>query len=447
MKNIRIFIVIVLTIVLSVAVAAAVIAGSTPITPYTYEPCEDFANIAVTFYENGANGRAFSFTTAGLYENECVVQLDPAEKEEAEPVFNARDNIILDAESSIYIVNGEYFVHRAATKDLTAGTKYFYRVGNEELDRWSEWGSFVTDDGDDDFTFLYITDPQADTNQDFDSFSETMHTAFDQHDNIEFVASMGDQVEWGPSQYQWDKFFAAIKDIIMSTTFACANGNHEIFPDIMNAHFYIPNMPDLVGIYYYAFEYGDCLFMVIDTNFMNLSSQLDFMSSVMSKSKKTWNILGMHYSMFSSGSHAEDDNVMNEKEQLVPFISQNKIDLVISGHDHNYARTYPIDAAGNVATADNKEFVDQNGYQKTVYTNPKGGIYVINRCVGTKFYGSSNRFNDYAIEKGDSETVRIPIYSTITISGNKLTYTAYEYNINTTKEITVFDCIEIIKEP
>ena len=49
---------------------------------------------------------------------------------------------------------GNYY-HKATVSELKAGESYTFRVGNGT--EWSEYGSFVTDDGDDSFSFIERT--------------------------------------------------------------------------------------------------------------------------------------------------------------------------------------------------------------------------------------------------------------------------------------------------
>lgn len=50
-------------------------------------------------------------------------------------------------------------------------------------------------------------------------------------------------------------------------------------------------------------------------------------------SRATWKVLAMHHPIYSNGNHGDDNQENNEF--LIPIIC-NQIDLVVSGHDHNF---------------------------------------------------------------------------------------------------------------
>lgn len=432
--------------VVLLALFAGVFAFALNAHPYTYEPSTDFINIVVGFAGSGSISRSFSFTTPdNTYENKCVVQLDPAKMQEQTPVFNDKDNLELVAESMTYPLQGAAVSHTAYTKELIAATKYFYRVGCPSRDTWSNWGYFITDNEDGVFSFLHISDPQAQTEAAFADCADTINKAFYENADIEFILSTGDQAEF-PLPYFWDNFFASIGEVLRTTTFAAVNGNHEVIVNAMLANFYVPTYGNM---YTYAYEYGDCLFMIADTNFLSGNSllyttQFNFFASVMEQSTKKWRILAAHKSPYSTGTHSTNIDVLGFQAAITPFAAEHNIDLVLSGHDHLYCRSYPIDASGNRASAEqnNKRLI--NGYNASVYTHPQGVVYIEPRCVGSKFYSKVNHQNDHLLEKADQSKIQIPIYSVVKIDGDSLIYTAYEHNRDN-DTVSVYDCFEIIK--
>lgn len=48
----------------------------------------------------------------------------------------------------------------------------------------------------------------------------------------------------------------------------------------------------------------------------------------------------MHYSMFSAGPHSDEEKILNLRKVYNEAFSELDVDLVLSGHDHLYARTY-----------------------------------------------------------------------------------------------------------
>ena len=407
---------------------------------------DEFFKIAVTFYGNTSTSRAFSFfTRSHSYENNCYIQLDPAPYEQQKPKFFDIDNILIKADSEYTASTWpKQLRHKAYVDNLSPATKYFYRVGCKKTNEWSDYGYFVTDDKDSNFCFLHITDSQGKNQEDFHAFGKSLQKAYEIQSDYDFIVSTGDQVELGVNARQWDMYFASAQSFLLQTTFAPVNGNHELVPQPVSNHFYLNLDSKLIE---YTFEYGDAVFVILDSNNSLYDEQIEYLRNVFQNTDKKWKIAAFHYAPFSSGTHADDKNVLNVKEKIVPVLADCGVDLVLNGHDHIYCRTYPINSEGNIGTWQYAaETALDDGGVKYTYTNPQGVFYVINRCVGTKFYSKSNLFNDRFIQKGDSSNFSKPVFSTVKVSRNSLIYTAYEYDRNNTESVKIWDCFEIIKQ-
>lgn len=405
---------------------------------------EDFTKISVCFLGDASTSRAFSFYTADTsYENICDIQIDPAQKDEEKPSFSDKDNIIFSAASEYTkLVFPSQLRHYGAVRHLLPDTKYFYRVGSKKRNKWSLWGYFVTEDNDGKLSFLHITDPQAKTAKDFAAYGNSLQKAYDTLGIPEFIVSTGDQVELGLSAEMWDYFFAYSQHLMMKTTMAPVSGNHEFVPQAVQNHFYLDSKSSLIN---YSFEADDALFVILDTNDFSLISQIEWAEEVLRTSSKKWKIVAFHKAPFSSGTHADDSDVTNIRNNLVPILASCGVDLVLNGHDHVYCRTYPLGSFGNITAQSNREEMLAGGATKYFYDDPEGVIYVINRTIGTKFYGKSNDMNDNLIEKGDTQKVAKPIFSHVAINGNNLSYTAYEYDRDGSGEVSVYDAFGVTK--
>ena len=51
-----------------------------------------------------------------------------------------------------------------------------------------------------------------------------------------------------------------------------------------------------------------------------------------------WKVVAMHHPPYSSGQHGSTPGA---QEHLVPLLSRHRVDLVLSGHDHDYERVEP----------------------------------------------------------------------------------------------------------
>src|SRR5699024_12846836 len=59
-----------------------------------------------------------------------------------------------------------------------------------------------------------------------------------------------------------------------------------------------------------------------------------------------WKVLGFHHSIYSTATHNDDADVRRLRKAIPPVAARNDIDLVVSGHDHIYNRTFLLAADG-----------------------------------------------------------------------------------------------------
>ena len=113
-------------------------------------------------------------------------------------------------------------------------------------------------------------------------------------------------------------------------------------------HFNVPNPfteetnPTKAGHGYY-YTYGNALFIVINANNYNAADHEALIKKAIKANPNTkWRIVVMHQDIYGSGlDHSDSDGILL-RTQLTPIYDANKIDIVLQGHDHTYARTYQL---------------------------------------------------------------------------------------------------------
>ena len=96
---------------------------------------------------------------------------------------------------------------------------------------------------------------------------------------------------------------------------------------------------------YYSFDYGNTLFIALDTNEpLNESpnKMLEWFAKTLKNNagKYKWVVVYFHHSPYSSGAvHGSDHQV---QAKIVPILEKYKVDVVFSGHEHNYQRSCEI---------------------------------------------------------------------------------------------------------
>ncbi len=150
----------------------------------------------------------------------------------------------------------------------------------------------------------------------------------------------------------------------------------------------------------FSFDYGNVHIVCIDAN--PYSSPLEpalvqWMVEDLNNSRADWKIVSYHHPGFNSSKAHYDYQRMR---LLSPVIQNLNVDLVLSGHVHNYQRTVPLifepklDSTGrhfevsDEGRVDGKFTLDES-YDGVTNTKPKGIIYIVTGAGGAPLYDPS----------------------------------------------------------
>jgi 3',5'-cyclic AMP phosphodiesterase CpdA len=154
----------------------------------------------------------------------------------------------------------------------------------------------------------------------------------------EFFVHSGDLTTFGENASYWDpEFFAPMEELAARSCLFPSIGNHEGNGANYINYFYLPSAGS-GSERYYSFDYANSHFIVLDTtiDFSDTSAQYGWLESDLSANEsKLWIFVYFHHPPYSSGSHGSDLNVRNT---LTPLFEQYGVDMVFSGHDHDYER-------------------------------------------------------------------------------------------------------------
>lgn len=342
-----------------------------------------------------------------------------------------------------------YYANKATMSDLEENTAYVYRVGNNG--HWSKTYTTTTKSKGD-FSFLFAGDPQLGSSGDLASDKDGWKKTLDLVNtnplfkDVHFIQNAGDHVEAGKNESQYDAYLSNYQgSVVYSTPFANAVGNHDYAGTAYNDHFNLPNVSNLgssgqgnaQGDYYYI--YNNALMLVLNSNNRSTAEHEEFIKNTLAKTKDNqdikWKIVVFHHSIYSSASHASDNDILARRDTLAPMFSQNGIDLVLMGHDHVYTRSMLMD--GTTALKD--ESFDKDGNPIHEVTDPKGLTYITaNSASGSKYYEfTSNLSGDYIAVKNQEHT---PNITKLDVKDNQLKIVTYR-----TSDLSVVDDFTINK--
>lgn len=350
------------------------------------------------------------------------------------------------------------FCHKAVADGLEAGTEYTYRVGDAGKDIWSDIGTFVTDDGDNSFSFITIADVQASSDENFAHASETLKGAMATLPESEFTVNLGDFVN-DDTNDEWDWYFNNFAFNNMNTTFVPIAGNHDgnitnkLNINVFNSMFNLSN-PDTksntnwVNGVYYSYDYGNAHFAVLNTNDMYpmTQSQRNWLINDMKSSDADWKFVFMHRAAYAEGKNINKPDTVIMRDVLLPIFDEIDVDVVYAGHDHTYYRSMQV--KGDKAV-ENVTYVTENykGEEVTFAVNPDGAVHVLPATAGTKRYTVHDAINPIPKTCAFRLSTRDMggCFLTTEIDGDKLIMKSYLVD-DDTQEIALIDQYAIKKD-
>lgn len=250
------------------------------------------------------------------------------------------------------------YMHWAIAENLSPATLYKYTVGNNE--HRSEEFSFETEaENLDSFKFLLVTDQQRGNpweRPDYSIFNTLLKDALEKHPDCKFIFTAGDNCDDGMNEIQWNAMFEGMEGIVESIPYMMSVGNHDSrgFLDYFGkaGKFYAPeafffkeqfaysyprNGPEKFLTENYSFDYGNTHFTVIS---INEQEQLgDWLYEDVSNSDKTWKLGAYHFPVYPVMPEGDNSHTY---PHLRRGIEEGRLDVVFSGHEHSFARTYPM---------------------------------------------------------------------------------------------------------
>lgn len=306
----------------------------------------------------------------------------------------------------------ERFKCKVSLNNLEKGKEYQYQIFSNSGEK-SEIYNFKTAN-DESFSFIHMTDPQFYTQSGADVFNDLMGIGYSKKD-IAFTMMSGDISDKGGSNSYWEMFFN--EPNLKLGTIATVPGNHEYYdvsqtPITMDASFYngfiqnvsngSVNSPNSS----YFFKYNNCLFIMVDSeNQAQGKSQVEWFKEVVENNPSEFIIVAMHRSFYGS-VYASDSVALRSTWQSV--FDKYGVDLVLTGHDHVYTRSYPV-------------------YKGEKSSGLLGTTYVTGGSAGDKMSYSVTPNDFYAFSVDLSKT-KLSTFSIVTVENGKISVEALNEN-------------------
>ena len=420
-------------------------------------------------------------------------------------VYEAKQTeAVTDKDDTAYVSN------KVTATDLKADTTYYYSYQKDG--QWTAPEKYTTDNGSK-FSFIFVGDPQIGSSNELKgaateefynaqsaavandalNWNTTLKQAMEKTGNkASFVLSSGDQIQstkkkspnkkaWG-SEIEYSGYLSP--DVLKNLPVATTVGNHDADNANYTYHFNTANASELgsngkVGGDYW-FKHDNALFIMLNTQDTNVEEHRQFIEQTVAANKDCkWRIVTLHQDIYGSAEHSNEPEITNLRYQLAPIFEDNKVDVVLTGHDHAYSRTqilkgghktteYTDDdfdpmldkdmdagenpdtvytAKGNIKadTTDpsekaylnylnqvmDKDAIQQVTKKGTTVFNPTGILYMTaGSSSGSKYYDLVPRQQSYIANRWQQD---VPTYSVIDITDT--TFTINTYRTDTEEKI------------
>jgi hypothetical protein len=374
-----------------------------------------------------------------------------------------------------------YTSNKALITGLNPHTVYSYRVGKDGA--WSDIYSFRTAPiGNNEFSFIYLTDTQAHTESMFKTSQLTLETALQILPDPQFISVHGDLVEsYGgsiSSEWEYEQWFDRMSSVISRFPLVSTAGNHDI-NKTLNLHHHLNTSLDFDNNYLegasvmpgmtYAFVTGDALIFVV--NFEDagarLYAALDKYMTKMIKDypDKKWRIMFNHSSMYTGGvQHHASSQSRDIRNGFSYFMKKHRIDLALQGHSHVYEVIGPVNhttrslipnsvSEQNTVTASFPENV--TGKENGLYNVEGGTLFVLNNSAGKKKYqpqtkeqmdakySSTGVQNYWGLMSGKFGQSGDPTFSKVRVTTDTIYIDTYEVKDNGTA--VVYDKLRVVR--
>jgi 3',5'-cyclic AMP phosphodiesterase CpdA len=171
------------------------------------------------------------------------------------------------------------------------------------------------------------------------------------------VVLLGDISYYGSIADRYEEVFLEPLDPLLKAgvVFELAVGNHELeYEPSSEANREIVRRLEVVGEEgaFYSVVRGPVEIFIIDSSTPQVTGaagpeQITWLQAALAASTAPWKVAALHHPPYSSGGHGSDIAV---REALEPLFVEHGVDLVLTGHDHHYERTVPIDGVTYVVS-------------------------------------------------------------------------------------------------
>jgi carbohydrate binding protein with CBM6 domain/Big-like domain-containing protein/calcineurin-like phosphoesterase family protein/purple acid phosphatase-like protein len=248
----------------------------------------------------------------------------------------------------------DFTQYEARLTGLSAATKYTYDVFMNGVDGTSGQDAFTTAPRAGTGTVRFIAFGDSGTG----SSAQTQLAARMASDTFDLALHTGDvaygnaNLVGGASYTQYDNWLFGVYSWMRSRPLYPSIGNHDDEIGFARAYRDVFALPEegATSTYpdnaerFYSFDYGPVHFVALDTEHAFIDTgrrqaQLAWLDADLAATTQPWRVVYFHRPPYSSGS--EHGSSLDVRQAFAPIFERRGVNLVLSGHDHDYERSKP----------------------------------------------------------------------------------------------------------
>ena len=275
--------------------------------------------------------------------------------------------------------------HEITISGLSASTIYYYEIANlseilvpQDADLYFKTSPPT---GEDALVNIWVLGDCGTANSNQREVRDAFYN-YNGDNHIDLMLLLGDNAysDGTDLEYQSAIFENMYEEKLQNTVVWSTLGNHDghaADSDTQTGPYYeiftFPTQAEAGGVAsgteaYYSFDYANAHFIILDSYESDRDvggAMYNWAESDIQNSVADWNIAFWHHPAYSKGSHDSDNcsKCSDMRENFLPMLEDNGVDLVMAGHSHSYERSYFL----------NGHYGESNTFDPNIHTVPPTG--------------------------------------------------------------------------